>query len=107
VFVIVTMVGLVGLGVGALMKNQIVAVTVGLLFLLVLENLLLAIPKVKLAYPYTPSGAAQGLLATDSEDRVMNHVHLLPVGAAVVVLLLWALVPAGIGATYTLNRDIT
>jgi ABC-2 type transport system permease protein len=106
-FVIVTLHGLIGMGAGALMKNQIVAVTVGLLFLLVLENLIVAIPKVKSAFPYTPSGAANSLIATNADDRVVNHVHLLPVAGGVVVLVLWALIPAIIGAAYTLNRDIT
>jgi hypothetical protein len=106
-FVVVTLHGVIGLGAGALLKNQIVAVTIGLLFLLVLENLVLAIPKVKYAFPYTPNGAAQAILATDSGDRVVNNVHLLPIAGGVVVLVLWAVVPAVIGAAYTMNRDIT
>jgi ABC-2 type transport system permease protein len=107
VFVIVMLMGLVGLGAGALIKNQIVAVTVGLLVLLVLENLVAAIPKVKYAFAYTPSGGAQGLLATDHDSRIVNGVHLLPVAGSVAVLLLWALIPAALGAAYSLNRDIT
>jgi hypothetical protein len=34
-------------------------------------------------------------------------VHLLPVWGGVVVLLLWAFIPAVLGAAYSMNRDIT
>jgi hypothetical protein len=106
VFAVVALFGIVGLGVGALLRNQIVAVVVGILFLLVLENVLVAIPVVKKAYPYMPGPAADAILhTTGSTDR--NGVHLLSTGGGVVLLLLWAFVPAIVGAAYTMNRDIT
>lgn len=106
VFVVVALYGIVGLGVGALVKNQIVAVSVGLLFLLVLENIIVAIPKVKYAYPFTPGGASSAILTTNPTTD-FNGVTLLSTAGGVVVLLLWALVPAMIGASVTMNRDIT
>jgi ABC-2 type transport system permease protein len=106
VFGVVALFGVIGLGVGTLLKNQIVAVSVGLVFLFVLQNILLAIPKVKNAYPFTPGGASAALLSTGSQDLV-NGVRILPALSGLVILLLWALVPAILGATITLNRDIT
>ena len=78
-FSAVTLYGLLGVGVGALLKNQIVAVSVGLLFLLVLQNLLVIIPGVKHVYPYLPSGAAGAIEASKASDRVIYDVRLLPV----------------------------
>jgi ABC-2 type transport system permease protein len=84
VFAVLALFGIVGLGAGALVRTQTVAVVVGILFLLVIENVPVAIPVVKNAYPYLP-GPAGG----------------------VIVLLLWAFVPAVVGAAFTMNRDIT
>jgi ABC-2 type transport system permease protein len=106
VFAAVALFGIVGLGAGALLRNQIVAVTVGVIFLLVINNLLLAIPVVKHVFPYTPVGAVDALF-TVTGSRDANDVTLLTGGPAVLVLLVWAFVPAVLGAALTMNRDIT
>jgi ABC-2 type transport system permease protein len=106
VFLIVALYGIIGLGIGALLKNQIVAVTVGVIFLLIIENIFLAIPGLKHAWPYMPNGASTAMLYTHGSTE-NDGVHLLGYGPAVVVLLLWAFVPAVIGAALTMNRDIT
>jgi ABC-2 type transport system permease protein len=107
VFAVVALFGIVGLGFGALLRNQIVAVVVGIIFLLILENVLLAIPGVRKAWPYTPGGATGAILHTTGSTEVTNGVHVLSTWAGVVVLLLWAFVPAVCGAAFTMNRDIT
>ena len=106
VFAVVTLFGIVGLGVGALLKNQIVAVSVGVVFLLILNNVLAAIPGVKEVFPYTPGGGLQAII-TVTGSRTVNDVTLLSGAGGVVVLLLWAFIPAILGASLTLNRDIT
>ena len=106
VFGVVALYGIVGLGVGALLRNQIVAVVVGIVFLLVLENVIVAIPGVKHAWPFTPGGASAAILHTTG-SRDVNGVDMLTTPGGVIVLLLWAFVPAIIGAMFTLNRDIT
>jgi hypothetical protein len=107
VFAVVALYGIIGLGVGALVHNQIVAVVVGIIFLLVLQNIILLIPGVRYAWPYTPNGASQAILHTTGSTEVTDGVHLLSAGGGVVVLLLWAFVPAILGAAITMNRDIT
>ncbi len=107
VFAVVTLYGLVGMGLGALMKNQIVAVSVGLLVLLVLQNLVVIIPGVKYAYAYLPAGAASAITISKQSDRVINDVHLLPVWGGVVVLVVWGVGLAVLGAGITMRRDIT
>jgi ABC-2 type transport system permease protein len=106
VLLIHTLFALIGIGVGALLRNQIVAVTLGVIFLVVLENIILAIPGIKHAWPYTPSGATTAIIYTHG-DTEANGVHILGAGGGVLVLLLWAFVPAVLGAGITMNRDIT
>lgn len=97
---------ILGVGFGALLRNQVAALTVGLLILLVVVNVIVAIPGVKHAWAYTPSGAVTALVYTHG-SRSANGVHVLGVAGGVLVLLVWALVPAAVGATVTLRRDIT
>ncbi|MEO8889773.1 MAG: ABC transporter permease [Jatrophihabitantaceae bacterium] len=107
VFIVLALFGIIGLGAGALLKNQIVAVTVGVIFLVALQNIALAIPGVKYAYPYLPGGATRAVVEVGSGDNSLNGVHLLSPAGGVVMLLLWAFVPAILGAAITMNRDIT
>jgi ABC-2 type transport system permease protein len=107
VFIVLALFGIIGLGVGALLKNQIVAVSIGVVFLLVLQNIVVAIPGVKHAFPYLPGGAVAAITAITKSDHDANGVQLLSVGGGIVVLLLWAIIPAILGASFTLNRDIT
>jgi hypothetical protein len=107
VFGILALFGIVGLGVGALLRNQIVAVVLGVLFLAVLQNIVLAIPVVRSAWPYLPGGSTASISAIDRSTENFDGVHLLPVWGGVAVLLLWAFVPAVLGAAYSVNRDIT
>jgi hypothetical protein len=106
VFAVVALYGVVGLGAGALLRNQIVAVVVGLLFLLVLENITLAIPGVRHVWPYTPNGASAAIINT-GDTHVTDGVYLISTAGGVLVLVLWALIPAVVGAAFTMNRDIT
>jgi hypothetical protein len=104
--VIFLLFAIMGIGVGALLRNQIVAMVVGLVFLLALENILVAIPKVRSAYPYLPGGAMQGVLYPP-DTAGPDGVDLFGATGSLLVLLAWALIPALIGAAYTLTRDIT
>jgi ABC-2 type transport system permease protein len=108
-FAVVTLFALVGLGLGALLKNQIVAVSVGVISVLLLENLVLVIPKVCDAYPFLPSGAANAVLTTGNESRLVgpHDTHLLPIWGGVLMLAVWGIGMAVIGAGITMNRDIT
>ena len=106
VFVVLALFALVGLGVGALLKNQIVAVSVGVAFILIIDHIIVAIPTVKNVYPYLLSGGTNAITNGHS-DRYVNGVHLLPPLGGVAVLIVWGLVTAVLGAGITMNRDIT
>jgi hypothetical protein len=108
-FAVLTLFALVGLGTGALLRNQIVAVTVGVIFILVIARLFLLIPGVKYVYPYLPTGAVDSIITDphDTEARVINGVHLISPGAGIAVLVVWGLVLSVLGAGITMNRDIS
>ncbi len=108
VFLVVTLFGIIGMGIGALLRNQIVAVAVGVIFLLVIQGILSIIPKVRVIYPYLPGGGMSAILSTGgTNDMAPPDVHLLSAAGGILVLLLWAFVPAVLGAAITMNRDIT
>jgi ABC-2 type transport system permease protein len=88
VFVVLALFGIIGLGAGALLKNQIVAVTVGVIFLVALQNIFLAIPGVKHAYPYLPGGAVNAIVRVGASSDDYNGVHVLSTAGGVVMLLL-------------------
>jgi ABC-2 type transport system permease protein len=106
-FVVLTLFALVGLGAGALIKNQIVAVSVGVIFVAFLDHIVLIIPGVKHIYPYLLSGATNAIVFSTTDDRTVNNVTLLSAGGGIVVLIVWGLVMAVLGAGITMNRDIT
>jgi ABC-2 type transport system permease protein len=105
VFAVVVLFGIVGIGVGALVKNQIVAVTAGIIVIQIVNPFLAAIPKVRTVFPYTPFGGLSALL--NSGERAGDGFTLLTHWGGAVVLALWAFIPAAIGAAFSMNRDIT
>jgi ABC-2 type transport system permease protein len=107
VFVVLVLFTLFGLGAGALLKNQIVAVTVGVIFIVVLANLILVIPGVKYAYAYLPTGLVSAIVTRQDAERTFNDVTLLSPGVAAVVLVIWGIGMALLGAGITMRRDIT
>lgn len=107
VFLVLVLFALLGIGAGALLKNQIVAVTVGTIFIIVLSNLILIIPGIKYAYSYLPTGLVNAIVTSPTADRRFNDVELLSAGGAVAVLLIWGFGMAIVGAGLTMNRDIS
>ena len=108
-FAVLALFALVGLGAGALLRNQIVAVSVGVIFILVLARLFVIIPGIKYIYPYLPTGAVDSIIVDphDTEGRVLNHEHLISPAAGIAVLVAWGLGMSILGAGITMNRDIT
>jgi len=92
--------GMIGVGVGALVPNQIAAVTVSLLWLLIVEGLLVGLlPSVG---RWLPSGAAAALTGA-----AITNGELLPMWAGGLLLAAYGLVFAALATRFTVRRDIT
>jgi ABC-2 type transport system permease protein len=100
---VMALAGPIGVAVGALVRNQIAAVVGTLVWLLIAEQLLVAL------FPaigrWTPGGAAAGLLQLGREAT--THGSLLPSWAGALVLLAYAAVIGLLAAAVTLRRDLT
>ncbi|MCA1692380.1 MAG: ABC transporter permease [Actinobacteria bacterium] len=95
-----TLYGLLGVGLGALIRNQVAAVTIALVWSFVLEGILVSfLPEVG---KWLPGGAGTALSggATPEGD-------LLPVWGAALILALYAVAMAGIGSRFVVRRDVT
>ncbi len=103
VVLVMALSGPIGVAVGALVRNQIAAVVGALVWLLVAEQLLIAL------FPaigrWTPGGATAGLLQLGREAT--THGDLLPAWAGGLVLLAYATVIGLLASAVTLRRDLT
>ncbi|MEV4711929.1 ABC transporter permease [Micromonospora sp. NPDC049374] len=104
---------LIGVGMGALIRNQVAALCVVIGYLYLGETLLMMIPGVNLLYPILPGGATAAL--TDftyvadamSEQLGSTTIHLLPPAVGALVLTMYAVTAAAIGVIVPMRRDIT
>jgi ABC-2 type transport system permease protein len=99
--------GVLGVGVGALLRNQVAAVVGIVIYLFLIENILSSIPKVRAAYPYLPGGAASSLTQTSDPNAAVTGYTLLDPWVGGLLLLAYGLVFAVVGARLTVRRDIS
>jgi hypothetical protein len=94
-----------GLGLGALLKNQVVSIVVGLGFTLVVEGIVGAIwPSVG---EYLPGGAATALEDAGRTTIGGTTTPLLPWWGGALLLVLYGVVLAVVGTLTTLSSDVT
>ncbi|MEH1128019.1 ABC transporter permease [Micromonospora sp. CPCC 206061] len=104
---------LIGVGLGALIRNQVAALCVVVGYLYLGETVLLMIPGVNTLYPVLPGGATAAL--TDftyladamSEQLGSTTVHLLPPALGALLLAAYAVTASAIAVFVPLRRDIT
>ncbi|GGO63719.1 ABC transporter permease [Nonomuraea cavernae] len=97
---------LFGIGIGALIRNQLGAIVAAVAWVFVIEAIVSAIPALRPVGRWTPGGAATAL-TNSGVDLGLGTDWLLPAWAGGVVLLGYALVFAAVASATTLRRDIT
>ena len=103
VFLVLLLYGPIGIGVGALIRNQIAAVVLTLAWVFVIEQLLVALlPEVG---RWTPGGGTAAVLQLG--ELASTRGDLLPVWGGALLLLGYAAVLSLVGAQVTLRRDLT
>jgi ABC-2 type transport system permease protein len=91
---------LIGVGVGALLRNQVGAIVGSLVYLFVVESLIQGIPATSGAYKWLPGGALQAVTAsTDAGD-------VLSAWQGGLLLLGYGLVAAVLGTVLAVRRDV-
>jgi ABC-2 type transport system permease protein len=93
---------LLGVGLGALLRNQIAAVVGALVYLFVVEAILSAVPVVRDAYPYLPGGANAALVGTFTPN-----VDLLEQYQGGLLLVAYGVVFSILGTWLAVRRDVT
>ena len=102
-----------GVAVGALLRNQVAALAVVIGYLYFLETAILTIPGASAVYPYLPGGATAsitdfGYLADAIAQQTGNASgQLLPAAGGALVLLAYTLLAAAASVALPLRRDVT
>jgi ABC-2 type transport system permease protein len=98
---VVTIYAVVGIGIGVLLRNQIVAVIGALAYLFVVEPLISIIPVVKEIYRFLPGAAANALTGGGRSSAT-----LLSAWQGGLLLLGWGVFFTALGLLLTIRRDI-
>lgn len=102
--IITAIFGIIGVGVGALVRNQAAAIVILVLYLFLVESILSAIHAVQKVYTYLPGGLASALTGAVNQP---DGVHLLHRTPAALLLIAYGIAFAIIGAALTIRRDVT
>ncbi|MEI4272002.1 ABC transporter permease [Klenkia sp. LSe6-5] len=90
----------IGVGVGALVRNQVGAVVGSLVYLFVVEPIIRSVPAISDAYQYLPGGALEAMTAT------LQGPDLLTAWQGGLLLLGYGLVAAVLGTVLAVRRDV-
>jgi ABC-type transport system involved in multi-copper enzyme maturation permease subunit len=90
-----------GIGIGALLRNQVGAIVGGLVYLFVVEPIIRQIPATSGAYKWMPGGALEALTAT------FQGPELLEAWQGGLLLLGYGLLAALLGTLFAVRRDVT
>ncbi len=93
--------GMVGVGVGALLRNQVAAVVGSLIYLFVAEPILRSVPATAPVYKFLPGGALESITAT------VGTTDLLERWQGALLLAGYGIVLAVLGWIFAVRRDIS
>ena len=90
----------IGVGVGALLRNQVGAIVGALVYLFVVEGIISSIPATQGAYKWLPGGALEAMTAT------FNQTDLLSAWQGALLLLVYGVAAAVLGTVLAVRRDV-
>ena len=90
----------IGVGIGALLRNQVGAIVGALVYLFVVEGLVQSISAISGAYKWMPGGAAEAMLPN------LQVIELLEPWQGGLLLLGYGLVAALLGTLFAVRRDV-
>jgi ABC-2 type transport system permease protein len=89
-----------GVGIGALLRNQVGAIVGGLVYLFVVEPVIRSIPATSGAYKWMPGGGLEAMTAT------FQGPDLLGAWEGALLLLGYGLLAALLGTLLAVRRDV-
>ncbi|WP_214102773.1 ABC transporter permease [Acrocarpospora catenulata] len=95
-----------GIGLGALIRNQIAALIGGIVWAYVIESIFAAIPALQGVGKWLPGGGTQALMSIDI-DTGLGESQLLPAWGGALLLVGYAVLFAVVANLTTTKRDIT
>ncbi|MCC5581098.1 ABC transporter permease [Microtetraspora sp. AC03309] len=96
---------LFGIGLGALVRNQIAGIVGAVAWAYVIENIFLGVPALQVVGKWLPGGAARALMSIDVDTGM--DANMLPAWGGALVLAGYAVVFAIAASATTVRRDIT
>jgi ABC-2 type transport system permease protein len=90
----------IGVGIGALLRNQVGAIVGGLVYLFVVEPVIRSIPATAGAYKWMPGGALEALTATFQGPDLLNGWQ------GGLLLIAYGLMAALLGTLLAVRRDV-
>jgi ABC-2 type transport system permease protein len=96
----------IGVGVGALLRNQVGAIVGSLVYLFVVEALVASIGAISGAFKWMPGGAVQALTAPDVSTPGFPGPDLLTAWQGGLLLLGYGLLAAFLGTVLAVRRDV-
>ncbi|MEV6155290.1 ABC transporter permease [Nonomuraea sp. NPDC052129] len=106
VLLVLVLYTLFGVGLGALIKNQLGAIIVAVVWVFIVEALVNAIPALQPVGKWTPAGAG-GAVTNSGVDLGLGTDYLLPAWAGALVLLGYAVLFSAVASATTIRQDIT
>lgn len=100
---------LMGMGIGILIKNMVVAMLVAIGFAYMIEpalSLLFTLQQWDLPLNLMPSGATSSLIGLQGNALMMGPTDPFAWWQSALVLLAWAAVPTGVGIMITIRKDV-
>ena len=91
---------LMGVGIGALLRNQVGAIVGALVYLFVVEGVLASIPATQGVYKWLPGGAANAILPA------LQPIELLEPWQGGLLLVGYGLLAALLGTLFAVRRDV-
>ncbi|GLX01701.1 ABC transporter permease [Microtetraspora sp. NBRC 16547] len=100
---------ILGIALGALVRNQIAGIVGAVAWAYVIESVFLAIPALQVVGKWFPGGAAQALMNIDVNTGMNTGMgtDMLPPWGGAIVLVGYAVVFAVVASATTVRRDIT
>jgi hypothetical protein len=106
-YVSLVLMGLFGLGLGGVIRNQAASMVAGLVYYLAIDGIWLIIPQVRKVWPWTPGGSIRAFLSQHGLDGLPSDVTTLSPTSGLLVFLAWIALLLLAATQLLVRRDVS